>query len=241
MTPEEKNHILDLIQDFVTDLIKDDDDILFYGGGGYSDFLNDAYNRFVENYHPEVEWIRNGVSKIVISFSNLPHCVIKIPFKGFYDDYSDTTAYFIEANCDQPFKNINDWDYCETEAKCYYDAKEYYNLGDMFAKTEYLGEIENTPIYISEKITTIMSNSCVKSSNEHTEKIAKSLREKYEVDYCFCEGSGLSAFIDCYGEERTEELVSFLEEYGIADLHDGNIGYDLYGNVKIIDYSGWND
>lgn len=239
MTPEEKNHILDLIQDSVIDLIKDDEDILFYGGGGYSDFLNDVY-RFLEDYHPEVEWIRNGVSKIVISFSNLPNYVIKIPFKGFYDDYSDTTTYFTAANCGQPFKNINNWDYCESEANCYYAAKEYYDLGDMFAKTEYLGEIENIPIYISEKITTIMSDNYVKSS-EHAQKVAETLQEKYEIDCCFCEGKGLLAFIDCYGEERAEELTSFLEEYGITDLHDGNIGYDLYGNAKIIDYSSWND
>ena len=86
-----------------------------------------------------------------------------------------------------------------------------------------------------------MSDTKVKNSNKHTEKIAKTLRSKYEIDYSFCEGDGLLAFINCYGEERTEDLVLFLEEYRIEDLHNGNIGYDLYGNVKIIDYSGWYD
>lgn len=241
MAPEEKNHILDLIQDSVTDLIKDaGDGILFSGGGGYEDFLDDTYE-FIENYHPEVDWIRNGVSKIVISYNDLPNYVIKVPFKGRYNDYEDESEFFINANCYKPYRNINNWDYCESEANCYHDAKEYYGLGDMFAKTEYLGKIEDTPIYISEKITTLMSDTRVKNSSKHTEKIARSLRDKYEIDYGFCEGDGLSAFINCYGEKRTEELVSFLEEYDVSDLHEGNIGYDLYGNVKIIDYSGWYD
>lgn len=241
MTPEEKNHILDIIQDSITDLLKDEDDILFSGGGdGCQDYLDDIYV-FVENYHPEVNWIKNGVSKIVISYDNIPNYVIKIPFKGHYNDYSDETEYFTDASYEKPYENINNWDYCETEARCYDHAKKYYHLEDMFAKTEYLGEIEDTPIYISEKIITLMSDTRVKNSNKHTEKIAKTLRSKYEIDYSFCEGDGLSAFINCYGEKRAEDLVAFLEEYAISDLHEGNIGYDVYGNVKIIDYSNWND
>ena len=240
MTPEEKNHILDIIQDSITDLIKDEDYVLFAGGGGYEDFLDDIYE-FIEDYHPEVNWIKNGVSKIVISYSGIPNYVIKVPFKGRYNDYDEETELFIDASYDKPYRNINTWDYCEAEANCYHDAKEYYDLGDMFAKTEYLGKIEGIPIYISEKITTLVSDTCVRNSSKHTEKIAESLQDKYEIDWGFREGSGLSAFIDCYGEKRTEELVSFLEEYDVSDLHDGNIGYDLYGNVKIIDYSGWYD
>ena len=240
MTPEEKNHILDIIQDSITDLIKDEDNILFAGGGGYEDFLDDIYE-FIEDYHPEVSWIKNGVSKIVISYNDIPNYVIKVPFKGRYNDCYDETELFTDASYDKPYTNINTWDYCEAEANCYYDAKEYYDLGDMFAKTEYLGKIEDIPVYISEKITTLVSDTRVINSSEHTEKIAESLRDKYEIDWEFREGSGLSAFIDCYGEKRTEELVSFLEEYDVSDLHDGNIGYDLYGNVKIIDYSGWYD
>lgn len=241
MTPEEKNHILDIIQDSITDLLKDEDDILFAGGGGCQNYLDDVYE-FIKDYHPEVDWINNGVSKIVISYNDLPNYVIKIPFKGKYDEYNDENAFFINADCyEKPYENVNTWDYCESEANCYYDAEKYYGLGDMFAKTEYLGEIENTPVYISEKITILMSDTKVKNSNKHTEKIAKTLQSKYEIDYSFCEGDGLLAFINCYGEERTEDLVSFLEEYGIEDLHNGNIGYDLYGNVKIIDYSGWYD
>lgn len=240
MTPEEKNHILDIIQDSITDLIKDEDDILFSGGGGYEDFLDDIYE-FIEGYHPEVNWIKNGVSKIVISYNDIPNYVIKVPFKGRYNDCYDETELFTYASYEKPYTNINAWDYCESETNCYHDAKEYYDLGDMFAKTEYLGKIEDIPIYISEKITTLMSDTRVRNSSEHTEKIARSLRDKYEIDWGFCEGKGLSAFIDCYGEKRAEELVSFLEEYDIGDLHEGNIGYDLYGNVKIIDYSGWYD
>ena len=240
MTPEEKNHILDIIQDSITDLLKDEDDVLFSGGSGCQDYLDDIYG-FIEDYHPEVDWIKNGVSKIVISYSDLPNYVIKVPFKGQYSDYDDEAKFFIYASCEKPYKNINSWDYCESEANCYYDAKEYYDLGDMFAKTEYLGEIEDTPVYISEKITVLMSDTKVKNSNKHTEEIAKTLRDKYEIDYNFYVGDGLLAFINCYGEKRTEDLVSFLEEYGVSDLHDDNIGYDLYGNVKIIDYSGWYD
>lgn len=240
MTSEEKNHILDIIQDSITDLIKDEDDVLFSGGCKCQDYLDDVYG-FIEDYHPEVDWIKNGISKIVISYSCLPNYVIKVPFKGQYSDYNDEAEFFTYASCEKPYKNINSWDYCESEANCYHDAKEYYDLGDMFAKTEYLGEIENIPIYISEKITMLMSDMNVKDSDKHTEKIAKSLRSKYKIDYSFCKGGGLLAFINCYGEERTKDLVSFLEEYGVSDLHDGNIGYDLYGNVKIIDYSGWYD
>lgn len=239
MTPEEKNHILDIIQDSVMNLLENDD-ILFSGGEDDSCFLRDVYDT-VKDYYPEIDWIKNGVSKIVISYSNLPYYVIKIPFKGYYDNYSDGTKYFTEASYEKPYKNINNWDYCETEARCYDHAEKYYHLEDMFAKTEYLGKVEDTPIYISEKITTLMFDARVRNSSRRTEKIAKSLREKYEIDYGFCEGDGLLAFINCYGEKRTEDLVAFLEDYDINDLHDGNIGYDIYGNVKIIDYSNWND
>jgi penicillin V acylase-like amidase (Ntn superfamily) len=42
-------------------------------------------------------------------------------------------------------------------------------------------------------------------------------------------------------DPQYQELVQILENYGITDIHEGNIGYDETGQIKVIDVGGWNE
>ena len=51
----------------------------------------------------------------------------------------------------------------------------------------------------------------------------------------------LGLFIDSYGYDIAKQLFDFIDKYGIRDFHDGNIARMDSGEIKIIDYSGYNE
>lgn len=42
-----------------------------------------------------------------------------------------------------------------------------------------------------------------------------------------------------FGDKMFYNLMAFCDTYDINDIHCANLGYDYYGNLKIIDYAGY--
>ena len=166
-----------------------------------------------------------GATKGVIVFKELGF-VIKIPFGASSEDA------FYGADCD------NGWDYCRAEVNKYEFA--YQNdLDQCFAETRPIADIDGYPIYIQE--FAIMFDKDNGASSNHTkddmEKIADLCEDNnYE---CF-NTSWLSDVFNFFGEKVFYQLMNFISDVDINDLHNGNIGY-IGMRPVLVDYSSYND
>ena len=96
-------------------------------------------------------------------------------------------------------------------------------------------------VFISKRNLHVLLFSKSKDSKIAKEMIDKSRKEHDDYGYSeFCT-TECTAFIETYGRKATKRFIDFLYKEKIADLHYGNYGYDALGNLKIIDYSGFND
>ena len=103
----------------------------------------------------------SGLSKGVLIFGELDY-VIKIPFycewlegeSGYYDEEDNWVDGEPGCPSSNPFQGVevegfihdNEWDYCETEQYRYVVA-ERNNVENYFAKTWFLGNASDWPIY----------------------------------------------------------------------------------------------
>lgn len=196
-----------------------------------------------------------GATKLVIFFNDLPDYIVKIPFQGScqsYYDY-DECKYAVDSSMLVPVDELcgaglegiitqdNPWDYCETEAKVYELAQEN-EIEDCFAGTFYLNDYYGYPIYVSEKIqeTWYQGDGDKTTPKIHqSEKQAQDLSDKIRVD--FYDLNMIAILIEQYGYDKVNELMHFICNYDIRDLHSDNLGFDANGELKLIDYSGFND
>ena len=198
----------------------------------------------------------SGVTKGVLIFDELDY-VIKIPFycewdEGDYDYDEETNETIIireSGPFDTPFEGVqvkgfihdNDWDYCETEQYRYIVA-ERNGLNEHFAKTWFLGTVQDWPIYAQAKANMFLSSASqsTRSKRKYSKQemdTAKSIKDTLgsEIDE-----EWMIDFINYWGKDRLVELLNFCNEWDIDDLHLGNIGY-VYGVPCIIDYSSYRD
>ena len=209
----------------------------FFSKCNFDDILTeDNFNYHILDYLPQTlfgetyDWAW-GVSKFVVIPKN-KHFVIKIPFSGRYDE-EDIYQDFLNANED----NSKSWDYCATEMFLYQKAKKY-KVTEFFGKTKYIGNIENYPIYIQEKIIPI-SKCGSGASHQEKEKTKSHLTEK---KYWMFNISWLADAYKYYGEKKCDRFMQFIKDYAyyLDDLHSDNIGYQR-GKPMILDYAGFRD
>ena len=167
-------------------------------------------------------YIDSGCSKLVIIPKNRSY-VIKIPWTGVY------------TNTDEYGENVEDtFDYelsyspMEEEISYYNDVDE--ETRQYLAENEFVGLYnDNIPVYVQEKIkhlgwgaatNTSVSNKFSTKANVYSlgVKIAKMIVEQL-------------------GYNEGLRVVRELDD--INDLHNGNYGFDKYGQFKIIDYAGF--
>lgn len=219
---------------------------LFYVGSCYSDCCaEDDYTcEKIADIADTIgaQWGDCGCTKSVFFFKEFPQYVFKIPFRGKcviewdddYDCYCETDKFdeFYYAGAD----NDNDWDYCETEAWLYHAACEH-GVDNFFAGTFYIGEYCGHPIYVSEFRNNYKSTYYDFHNNPSNgvDELCK------EYDYIPLAKSDISAMIKFVGIEMVRKLLSFIEEFDINDLHNGNLGTTSDGMVCIIDYSNYNE
>lgn len=131
------------------------------------------------------------------------------------------------------------WDYCEAEAWFYNKAKEN-GVEVCFAETRLLGFVDGHPIY-TQPLATIYSDYYTSSRKTHTleEKISTKEACKRIDGWCF-NVDWLTDFILFFGDDMFQNFMNFIKEYGVDDLHNGNVGY-VDGVPVLVDYSGYND
>ena len=202
-------------------------------------------------YNNEDYTVDSGASKVVLVFTNSDY-VVKIPFKGEFcecDNYdcenscnrgcscSRCSRRSVVESCDEFTgarigENEYSWDYCAAE-QFFYERAIVAGVEEFFIKTIFIGEFNGHPIYLQEKVEVYGYNSQTKSSEQSKEIFMKKFRcsEIQSADF-----GGL--LVDCYGEERVNQLVEFLSEVGISDLHNSNVG--ICANRPVLfDYSGY--
>lgn len=233
---------------FVEEKFHDIDSIFLYNALIYSDEAEAGYEKDDEQYHLynalkkkiSASWFEFGCSKIVFGFSELENYVVKMPFFGRwvekYDKFSDD--YYIafdEYNNANSEHNSND--YCHKESEVYKLLQED-GLEDLAFGTYFLFSVDGVPVYMSEMCENcgLRSSKCFPSVSEESQK--KGQQKSQRNGYIMYDDM-LSVFIEQYGESMTDDLLEFISKYGVRDFHNGNVGYDSNGRIRMIDYSGF--
>lgn len=204
-----------------------------------------------ENYIKDFS-VESGVSKVVIIPDNCAY-VLKTPLFGsiFYpEEYSEEYEYYITDYTSPQFEYYEGAYYEDAEIDCsnYCELEEYLygfavdrGVEEMFAKTEFFGWAKhNRPVYISEKCTPYYYGE--KTPTENSRSLVKEKRDNHTPGSARM-GSDITAlFIDDYGIEKASKLFQFLSDYGIEDLHGGNVMIsEKTGKIVISDYSGFSN
>lgn len=195
----------------------------------------------------------SGASKSVIIPNNEKY-VIKIPYDGYQleETLSNSFTYCSkkEETYEYNFLNFYEfegansydyWDYCLQETIIYHYAKKK-KVEKVFAKTRRIGEVKGRPIYIQERAIPSKEYSggilpderAYKEISKKTNEICK------DSSYSFREINPIwkaNAYF-YYGEKKFKDIMNFITEYMIEDLHDGNLGY-IKDRPVIIDYSDY--
>lgn len=162
--------------------------------------------------------LKSGATKGVIIPKDADF-VIKIPFEAY--------------NCGD---NFNEDDYCQLEATAYENAL-IEGFEFVFVETKFVDIIDGIKIYVQPRVDEYARDedeeylSC-DESNE-MEDLKDSYFSAYDMNSYW-----LYEFINVYGMDIFNDFCHFTEEYGINDLHGGNLGY-YHGKPVIFDYSGY--
>jgi len=187
----------------------------------------------------DISW---GASKIVFWFGELKDYVIKIPIIGRYDDYEEDYMDYNNAQHDNIdcFNNKND--YCGLECSIYsFVCNHYDNLVPCFTASYYIGTTDHgIPFYACERMKSSISHSRRVKVSENSKSKARLAYDTYGAVGGLDEYI-LGLFYEHYGEETVYELLNFIYNYGIDDLHSGNVGFNQDDKVVLIDYCGFYD
>ena len=202
-------------------------------------------------YNNEDYTVDNGASKVVLLFTNSDY-VVKIPFKGELcecDNYDCENSCNRDCSCSRCSRGVPEetcseftgarigeseysWDYCAAE-QFFYEKAIVAGVEEFFIKTIFIGEFNGHPIYLQEKVSVYGYESETKSPEYSKEIFMKKFLHSEIQNEDF---GGL--LVDYYGEERVNQLVEFLSEVGISDLHTSNVG--ICANRPVLfDYSGY--
>lgn len=193
---------------------------------------------FVKNWR--VGHVRVGATKLCLFLRYTPSMVVKIPFLGAVDEGFSSGTEFKRANlCYKKFAS-NTWDYCLTECGLFQEARRL-GIDKCFAGTYYIGSIDNYPIYASVKIPNCFCDCGESTSTKQSMELGKKIIASKPTSFGDITPNLLGLFIDSYGYDVAKRLFDFIDKYGIRDFHDGNIARMDSGEIKIIDYSGYNE
>lgn len=177
-----------------------------------------------------------GCSKMVMSLHCYDDIVLKIPYHGVI---SDTYEYEEFTGAAEDYDWIEKWDYCAAEANMFDIACEF-ELGDMFAGTYYLCDIDGYPIYCAEKAGEILDLSPRSVPSMQGSIYSAKKLENGDIFTTNLSSKAIALFYDGYGKEKTDSLLDFIVKNEIYDLHDANVAV-RDNKIKLIDYSGFSN
>lgn len=179
-----------------------------------------------------------GATKFVLTIPELENWVIKVPFTYLGKDY------------------------CRVEYENYEKAKKN-KVEYFFAKTVYIGECEGScvsiPVYLQEKVCCNAEifddiyynyfgeryyeaevDEVVPAEASYGKTRVDSMEELYEEN-CADDDRISIIFEETNIDEREiDKLLTFLREYNIDDIHNGNFGLSKDNEIVIVDFSGYN-
>lgn len=239
----DKEFILDLFKDINLGEISED----IWSDNIEYDLAIDGTSPYYTKNKAHLFDIKSGATKGVIVPVGADY-VIKVPFKGGYDDYYYTDEETEEEMRDwrfMPFEfarceceDGGHWDYCLDETY-YYAAAKAEGIEEFFCETKLLGYSGGHPVYVQQRAETFHSNNCkVSSTPDSVQNVRVQCIKNgwYCFNSCWCDQA-----LQCYGEEKFNKFMQFLKKYHICDLHDGNIGYTIDGMPVLFDYSSYNE
>ena len=202
-------------------LIKDADFVIKIPFTGfYSDDAQDDYLFELSEQHKEMT-----ESELQDLFDQVDYGQFILPFENacLYSEDRDWSLDY--------------WDYCALETEVYELAVER-GLDQYFAAEEFIGEINNHPIYAQERA--VPFNAFYETIPVDKERSTRTKARCEELDlWCF-DPIWIADFFDAYGEEEFKRLNAFLDEYEIGDIRRANIGY-REGLPILFDYAGYHD
>ncbi|NLE06100.1 MAG: hypothetical protein GX638_15040 [Crenarchaeota archaeon] len=191
-----------------------------------SDFFADVEDEVLDNNTENLQFF-SGISKGVIYAPGMPQYVIKIPF-------------------------LSNWgeDYCRIEVAMYQEAKKE-NLERFFAASDFLMYYgaDKLPVYIMEYMR-VNGVYIDRSGKQILTQKSEDVGEVKSLDFGSDEpptgrstGKCIHYLTEAYlssilPEDDFKELVDFLEELSINDIHSNNVGFREDHSVGLIDYSG---
>lgn len=212
----------------------------------------EAYKKYQEELHRVLKLRREARKEQQVITSNaevveevidasemypLPECPCHGCEREEIEEYKEefyNAVPYIEDECEREdfIDKYGTNDYCAVETYLYERAVEY-GVQDAFLEIKEIGMIGASRIYIQEKVDCDSSDKS--SSSAEDRESYRSLAKSYRLSDVV---GGL--FLHDYGEEFVKKLVSFLEEYNISDLHNGNWTV-VDGKPKLVDYGGYNE
>lgn len=168
----------------------------------------------------------SGATKGVLIFKQFGF-VVKIPFNCNGD--AETLLGADDSG--------SGWNYCEVEEiKC--EKAEIFGVRECFAETFQIGFVKDYPIYAQE-YAEVFSNTGSPSPQKTEEELNK-IEDMCEGHVECFNSTWLSDALDFFGEKVFYNLLSFIDDFDISDLHDANIGY-IGMRPVLVDYSSFND
>ena len=136
-------------------------------------------------------------------------------------------------------------DYCRQESFNYILAAER-GLEHFFAETFWYGKIRDQDVYIQRRVehTSWISDKIKKRFYDYVAETEEFYKEDFEDEDCYWDAISENAEDMCDMDRAAavfgwnEELIDFIEERYINDLHEGNFGWSG-DNYYIIDFSGY--
>lgn len=201
----------------------------------------------------EIEKAKEIVNKLVRN--NFLEAVICEDNNNYFDWCQGYAKYFkdwhIKVFCGETkaciiSEDLSDWvikvgfretedsmDFCQIEASNYEDAIRW-ELDEFFASCYELCDITPSKDYNFDGDITFYIQEKAKPDEEKT---SSTCSEYTGSDWNDDNDRLESLFRD---SDKFEDLLEFIDDWNINDLHSGNFGYTSDGRVKIIDYSGYN-
>ncbi len=210
MTQELRNTYLDKIYDICHEIGTDLDEV--------AQREIDTYD--IDQFTP----VCSGVSKICFLDKSFGKYVVKVPF--LVDEDYEELGYYDEDT--DEFESRN---YCEDEVNFYKAATER-GLGILFAKTEKLGVVHGIDTYVQERVEKPSHYAVFTNDNMDLQRYC----EEKDV---YTGASFIIAVDKFYGEAMAMELIDFLADYDINDIHSENWGFTVEGRPKCYDFSGY--
>lgn len=148
-----------------------------------------------------------------------------------------TKGVFIFPDNDYVFKVELDDNSCQREEEIYEEAEEA-GLERFFAKTVLYMIINGVEIYAQPKLITPEDD---KDETVDLSPAALELLNSCDDWNGLCENTLFEEFYITYDISLLEQLIDFINNNNINDLHSNNIGYTVKNEPVFIDYGGYQE